>query len=84
MTREELLNIICPTENIVKCCSGDCSFNCDDCNATMEHILDIYEYWIRADVIDECIEMLKHDCFVSGTASKVLIHHFEQLKEKNK
>ena len=36
---------------------------------------------IRAEVIDECIEMLEHDCFVSGTASKVLIHHFEQLKE---
>lgn len=36
----------------------------------------------RTDAIDECIEILEHDCFVSGTASKVLIHHLEQLKEQ--
>ena len=35
----------------------------------------------RADAIEECIEMLEDDCFLSGTASKVLIHHLEQLKE---
>lgn len=44
--------------------------------------LDGHDKQIRADTIDKCIEMLEHDCFVSGTASKVLIHHFEQLKEQ--
>lgn len=36
----------------------------------------------KAEGIDKCIEMLEHDCFLSGTASKVLIHHLEQLKEQ--
>ena len=59
MTREELLEIICPTDKIVRCCSGDCSFNCDDCNATMEHILDIYEHQIRADEREEIIRIIE-------------------------
>ena len=53
MTRDILLNNLCPTDTTFDCWNGDEICNCDDCNSVLNEMLDKYDKQIRADVIDE-------------------------------
>ena len=53
MTRDKLLNNICPECRTIICCSGDKSFHCDDCNRVLNKWLDKYDKQIRTDAIDD-------------------------------
>ena len=53
MTRDILLNNLCPTDTTFDCWNGDEICNCDDCNRVLNKWLDEYDKQIRADVIDE-------------------------------
>ena len=52
MTRDKLLNNICPGCMTIGCCNGDKSCNCSDCNRVLNKWLDEYDKQIRADAID--------------------------------
>lgn len=58
MTRDELLDKICPADSITDCCSSDCIFGCDDCKVTLGYMLDEYEADIKAETIDEFYNLL--------------------------
>lgn len=64
MTRDELLNNICPTGPTLDCRTGNKSCNCDDCNRVLEEWLDDYEKQIRAEAIDEFIYKVKEHHYV--------------------
>ena len=53
MTRDKLLNNICPGCMTIGCCNGDKSCNCSDCNRVLNKWLDEYDKQIRADAIDD-------------------------------
>ena len=53
MTRDKLLNNICPGYKTIGCHNGDESCNCDDCNRVLNKWLDEYDKQIRADAIDD-------------------------------
>ena len=53
MTRDILLNNLCPTDTTFDCWNGDEICNCDDCNRVLNKWLDEYDKQIRADAIDE-------------------------------
>lgn len=53
MTREELINNICPSVNINDCNGCDACFGCDDCAKELNKLLDEYDKQIRTDAIDE-------------------------------
>ena len=59
MTREELIERICPTDNISECGSVECNFCCDDCNNMLECMLLEYEKQIREKTIDEFTQAFK-------------------------
>lgn len=84
MTRDELLEKICPADNITECCSGECMFGCDDCKVTMEYMFAEYEARIKDAVIDECIAKINRDHTHSAYYNDVYeaIMLLEQLKEQ--
>ena len=43
MTRELLLEYICPGYRAPNCFKGDISFNCSDCNRVLNEMLDKYD-----------------------------------------
>ena len=43
MTRELLLEYICPGYRAPNCFKGDISFNCNDCNRVLNEMLDKYD-----------------------------------------
>ena len=43
MTRELLLDYICPGYRAPDCFKGDISFNCSDCNRVLNELLDKYD-----------------------------------------
>ena len=43
MTRDILLNNLCPTDTTFDCWKGDKSCNCDDCNRVLNEWLDEYD-----------------------------------------
>jgi len=53
MTREELCNKICYSDYTNDCCSCDGKYDCNDCQAMIDPMLDDYEQTIRVKVIDE-------------------------------
>ena len=53
MTRDILLNNLCPTDTTFDCWNGDEICNCDDCNRVLNKWLDEYDKQIRADAIDD-------------------------------
>ena len=53
MTRDELLNRICPTTRVYDCYNSDTKYHCNDCKQLMNKWLDEYDKQIRADAIDE-------------------------------
>lgn len=61
MTREELIEKICPSDNITDCCSEDCLFCCDDCKVTIDYMLDEYDKQIKADTINEFVTRFEEE-----------------------
>ena len=64
MTRELLLEYICPGYRAPDCFNGDISFNCSDCNHVLNEMLDKYDKQIRADAIDEFIHKVKEHHYI--------------------
>ena len=62
MTRDILLNNLCPTDTTFDCWNGDEICNCDDCNRVLNKWLDEYDKQIRADAIDEFARKLYEGC----------------------
>ena len=58
MTRDILLNNLCPTDTTFDCWNGDEICNCDDCNRVLNKWLDEYDKQIRADAIEEFVEKI--------------------------
>ena len=93
MTREELLESICPTAETYAC-NIDNMGSCTYCNELMNRFLDEYDKQIRAEVIeelkgkkDEIIRwLIKRDKEGYGTTDVELLDHIldiaEQLKEQ--
>jgi len=53
LSREELLEKICPTDAINDCCQGDCSYSCDKCDDVLNYLLDRYDEKVKTDAIEE-------------------------------
>ena len=64
MTRELLLEYICPGYRAPNCFKGDISFNCNDCNRVLNEMLDKYDKQIRADAINEFVHKVKEHHYV--------------------
>lgn len=60
MTKEKLLGSICLADAINECCSEDANSDtsCEKCELEMSIMLDKFAKQIRADAIDECIELI--------------------------
>lgn len=86
MTRDELIEKICPYDNTSECRYNieSCSFGCDDCMVTLGYMFDEYDKQIRTDAIDECISKIDTLEQISfGIVEVDLIKSLlEQLKEK--
>ena len=63
MTRDKLLNNICPGCRTISCCNGDKSFNCDDCNRVLNKWLDEYDKHV--------IEQYKADTNLKDTIREI-------------
>ena len=59
MTRDILLNNLCPTDTTFDCWNGDEICNCDDCNRVLNKWLDEYDKQIRADAIEEFVKAIE-------------------------
>lgn len=60
MTRDDLIDRICPFEAVAECRSGDSLGNCSkNCWHVLNELLDDYDKQIRADVISEFAEWLE-------------------------
>lgn len=46
MTRDELLNKICPTTRVYDCHNGNKNYNCDDCSRLLSKMLDKYDKYV--------------------------------------
>ena len=92
MTRELLLEYICPGYRTPDCFKGDISFNCSDCNHVLNEMLDKYDKQIREDAIDDFANwlveqgILGNRCISDGEITdygKVYAKKYkEQLKEQ--
>ena len=63
MTRDKLLNSICPGWKTIGCCNGDKSYNCDDCNQILNNWLDKYDKHV--------IEQYKTDTNLKDTIREI-------------
>lgn len=88
MTREELIEKICPSDNISGCCMDDCLYVCDGCKLTLESMLDEYDKQIRAEVIGKTATLLEEELTMVMPRDKVKFIMYkvhtvlEQLKEQ--
>ena len=75
MTRDDLLNKICPMHRIYDCCNSDTNFHCEDCKQMMNGWLDEYDKQIRTEVINEYYnkinEKLKTDTNLKDTIREI-------------
>ena len=62
MTRDELLNSICPMSRVYDCCIADDDYDCDKCKWLTKEWFDEYDKQIRADAIDEFARKLYEGC----------------------
>lgn len=92
MSKDELIDRICPVDVITDCCTGEADFGCDDCKLTLENLLNEFSRQIRADAIDELKDAIVNkfteydkkgyiDHTNAGIKNKVA-EIAEQLKEK--
>ena len=63
MTRDELLNSICPGYRTISCCNGDKSCDCDNCNRVLNKWLDEYDKHV--------IEQYKADTNLKDTIKNI-------------
>ena len=83
MSRDTLLDKICPMHRINDCCEGTSDFHCEDCAQLMDEWLDEYDKQIRAKAIDDAkrviLQTLDNEILVD-----TLHLRLEQLKEQKK
>jgi len=61
LSREELLEKICPTDATNDCCQGNRSYSCDKCDELLNYLLDRYDAKVRATAIEEFISEIDLD-----------------------
>ena len=64
MTRDELLNSICPMGRVYNCCISDEDYDCDNCKRLTKEWFDKYDKQIRADAIDDFVHKVKEHHYV--------------------
>ena len=68
MTRDKLLNSICPMSKVYDCCIADGDYDCNNCKRLTKEWFDKYDKQIRAEVIDEFVYNIKKHHYVSSDA----------------
>ena len=77
MTREALILDLCPTDCIGEKCE---QFDCEDvCYPMLRRMFDKYDKQIKADAIDECINIIENCVWKDAD---MLVELLEELKEK--
>ena len=75
MTRDDLLNGICPMSRVYDCCIADGDYDCDNCKQLTKEWLDEYDKQIRTEVINEYYnkinEKLKTDTNLKDTIREI-------------
>ena len=75
MTRDDLLNSICPMSRVYDCCIADGGYDCDNCKRLIKEWLDEYDKQIRTEVINEYYnkinEKLKTDTNLKDTIREI-------------
>ena len=87
MTRDKLLNSICPMSRVYDCCIADGDYDCDNCKRLTKEWFNEYDKQIRADAIDEFAKKLIQTVTSMTTGFRVVgnIERIaEELKEQNK
>lgn len=87
MTRDKLLDSICPMSRVYDCCIADGDYDCDKCKRLTKEWFDEYDKQIRADVIDEFAKKLIQTVTSMTTGFRVVgnIERIaKELKEQNK
>lgn len=64
MTRDKLLNSICPMSRVYDCCIADGDYDCNNCKRLTKEWFDKYDKQIRAKVIDEFVYNIKKHHYV--------------------
>ena len=59
MTRDELLNSICPMSRVYDCCIADGDYDCNNCKRLTKEWFDKYDKQIRTDAIDEFVKAIE-------------------------
>ena len=59
MTRDELLNSICPMSRVYDCYIADGDYDCDKCKRLTKEWFDEYDKQIRADAIEEFVKAIE-------------------------
>ena len=78
MSREELIENICPCDNVYRC--QEDSVSCDECKEELNKMLNEYDAKVRADAIDECIKAI-NDLNIEYAYSHTICNILEMLKE---
>ena len=94
MTRDDLLNSICPMSRVYDCCIADGDYDCDNCKRLIKEWFDEYDKQIRTDAIDDVAKglveqgILGNRCISDGEITdygKVYAKKYkEQLKAGDK
>lgn len=87
MTRDKLLNSICPMSRVYDCCIADGNYDCDNCKRLTKEWFDEYNKQIRTDVIDEFAKKLIQTVTSMTTGFRVVgnIERIaKELKEQDK
>jgi hypothetical protein len=87
MTRDKLLNSICPMSRVYDCLIADGDYDCDKCKRLTKEWFDEYNKQIRADVIDEFAKKLIQTVTSMTTGFRVVgnIERIaKELKEQDK
>ena len=62
MTRDKLLNSICPMSRVYDCCISDEDYDCDNCKRLTKEWFDEYDKQIRIEAIEEFARELHKGC----------------------
>ena len=87
MTRDKLLNSICPMSRVYDCLIADDDYDCDKCKRLTKEWFDEYNKQIRTDVIDEFAKKLIQTVTSMTTGFRVVgnIERIaKELKEQDK
>lgn len=83
MTREELIERICPTDASCDCSAGESGTSCSKCDELLNKWLDEYEAQVRAEIIDEVITLARAEIdFESQAEQKRFVEFMEHLREQ--